>query len=261
MKNRIFKSKLVKRLLSRSEHDDCVKHYAQYVTVPNSILHCGAHLGEENSFYRELGINRIYWNEAQPKLVEILINNFGKDNVFSGALSDQDGKTINFYLTDNSLSSSTKIINPINDWNIKLTESFDVDTITLDAILGVITSRKEQIPQLIILDLQGGEFEALSKSEIALANQADFVVEMAQYEIYKNQKLELDVIEFFRNYGYKCVYPKTKKAHYDALFLSKNSQKTYFKKQKILKRFLSYRKSKFVSFLYLCKKHLTKSNS
>jgi hypothetical protein len=261
MKNRVFKSKLVKRLLSRSEHDDCVKHYAQFVTVPNSILHCGAHLGEENSLYRELGINRIYWNEAQPKLVETLIKDFGKENVFSGALSDHDGKMITFYLTDNSLSSSTKIINPITDWNIKLVESFDVNTITLDAILREITTRKEQIPQLIILDLQGGEFEALSKSEIALANQADFVVEMARHEIYKNQKLEIDIIKFFGHYGYKCVYPKTKKAHYDALFLSKNSQKTYFKKQKILKRFLSYRKSKFVSFLYVCKEHLTKSNS
>lgn len=258
MKNRIIKSKLVKRLLSRSEHDDCVKHYAHYVTVPNSILHCGAHLGEENSFYKELGINTIYWNEAQPKLVEILITNFGKENVFSGALSDEDGKTINFYLTDNSLSSSTKIINSINDWNIKLTESFDVKTITLDAILEKIITRKEQIPRLIILDLQGGEFEALSKSEIALANQVDFVVEMAQYEIYKNQKLELDIIDFFRQYGYKCVYPKTKKAHYDALFLSENSQKIYFKKVKILQRFLSYRKSQFVSFLYSCKKHVTK---
>ena len=107
---------------------------------------------------------------------------------------------------------------------------------------------------------QGGEFEALSKSEIALANQADFVVEMAQYEIYKNQKLESDVIDFFRHYGYKCVYPKTKKAHYDALFLSENSQKIYFKKRKILQRFLSYQKSKFVSFLYICKKHLTKTD-
>lgn len=260
MKNRILKLKYVKRLLSRREHDDCVKHYAQYVTVPNSILHCGAHLGEENSFYKKLGINKIYWNEAQPKLVEILITNFGKENVFSGALSDEDGKTITFYLTDNSLSSSTKIINPINDWNIKLTESFDVNTITLDAILKKITIRKEQIPQLIILDLQGGEYEALSKSEIALANQADFVVEMAQYEIYKNQKLELDVIEFFRHYGYKCVYPKTKKPHYDALFLSENSQKTYFKKRKIFQRFLSDRISNFVNFLYVCKKHLTKTD-
>jgi FkbM family methyltransferase len=232
IKNIIVKSKIMNQLLARSEHDDCVKHYAQNVNIPDSILHCGAHLGEEHEFYKQLGVNNVYWNEAQPKLAKKLESVFGYANVFPGVLSDADDLTVTFYLTDNSLSSSTKIIDPNNDWNIKLGEEMVLKTITLDSILSKIGKEKGKIPQLIILDLQGGEFEALSQSEIAITNQSDFVVEMAQYEIYKNQKLEVDIIDFFNRYGYKLVYPKKKKSHYDALFLSKNSQKVYFKKWK-----------------------------
>lgn len=243
-----------KLLLSRSEYDDCVKHYVENVNIPESILHCGAHLGEEYQVYKKFGIDEIYWNEAQPNLVLQLKKLFGKSNVFQGALSEKDGETIDFFVTDNSLSSSTRIINPVNAWGIKLLNKIEVKSITLNTILRRIQLNKGKPPNLIILDLQGGEFEALSQSGIAFENQSDFVVEMAQYEIYNNQKIESDIISFFETFNYKLVYPIMKKAHYDALFLSPRSQQEYFKKIKVSKRFLSLRKSRLVDLLYVIKK-------
>jgi len=249
-----MKSKIMKLLLARSEYDDPVKHYVKNVSIPNFILHCGAHLGEEYKNYKELGINEIFWNEAQPILVDKLVQLFGKKHVFPGVLSNKEGDLIDFYLTDNSLSSSTRVIDPINKWNIKVKDKIVLKSITLDSILREIKIHKNHLPNLIILDLQGGEAEALEKSEIALLNHSDFVVEMSQYKIYKNQKLEQDIIIFFQNFGYILVYPKNRKTHYDALFLSPSSQKKYFRKISVFKRYLSLRKSKLIDYIYIIKK-------
>jgi len=249
----ILKSKIKKFLLTRSEYDDPVEHYVKYVTVPNSILHCGAHLGEEYIKYKELGINEIYWNEAQPNLVKQLVQLFGEDHVFPGVMSNKDNDLIDFYLTDNSLSSSTKVIDPINDWNIKLVDKVELKSVTLDTILRKILRIKNELPKLIILDLQGGEFEALEKSMMAVTNDSDFVVEMAQYQLYMQQKTDIDIVNFFKRFGYLLVFPKNKKEHYDGLFLSPTSQLKYYRKRSVLKRILSHRKSKLVDLLYQVK--------
>jgi hypothetical protein len=249
-----LKSRTLRKLLYRSAHDDCVKHYVKNVSTPISILHCGAHLGEEYKNYKDLRIKEVFWNEAQPSLVLNLEKQFGSEYVFPGVVTDQDNSLVDFYLTDNSLSSSTRIINPNNQWDIKIAGVIKVKTITLDTILRKIQLRTNKLPQLIVLDLQGGELEALLNCTIAFTNQLDFDVEISKNAIYENQKTESEVIEFFENLGYKLVYPKKKKAHYDALFLAPKSSVIYFYKFKILKRFLSEKKSKFIELLYTIKR-------
>jgi FkbM family methyltransferase len=249
----MFKFKIKKLLLTRSEYDDPVEHYVKYVNTPNSVLHCGAHLGEEYLKYKELGINEIFWNEAQPNLVDQLVQRFGGDHVFPGVVSNKDNNPIDFYLTDNSLSSSTKVIEPINDWNIKLVDKIELKSVTLDTILRKILSFKNELPKLIILDLQGGEFEALENSMMAITNDSDFVVEMAKYQLYMKQKTDIDIVNLFKKFGYSLVFPKNKKSHYDGLFLSPNSQIKYYRRKSVLKRILSRRKSKLVDILYKVK--------
>jgi len=249
-----LKSRTLRSLLYRSSHDDCVKHYVKNVSTPTQILHCGAHLGEEYANYQDLRIKEVFWNEAQPSLVLNLVKQFGSEYVFPGVVTDLDNSLVDFYLTDNSLSSSTRIINPNNQWDIKIADVIKVKTITLDTILRKIQSRTNRLPQLIVLDLQGGELEALVNCTIAFKNQLDFVVEISKNAIYENQKTESEVIEFFESLGYKLVYPKKIKAHYDALFLAPKSRVIYFHKFKILKRFLSEKKSNFIELLYAIKR-------
>jgi FkbM family methyltransferase len=247
---------MIKRIQAKIHPDDCLTHFVKWVNTPDSILHCGAHLGEEFKEYKRFGISEIFWNEAQPNLVDKLITSFGQSNVYPGLLSNKDGELLTFYLTDNSLSSSTKVINPTNQWNIKIAEKIILESITLDSLLCKIKVNKKLLPKLIILDLQGGEFEALAKSEIAINNQIDFIVEMSKQEIYKGQKLDVDIIKFFHNLGYRLVYPKNNKIHYDALFLSPRSQQIYFTKINLLKRYLSYKTSTVLNLLYTFKKNI-----
>ena len=237
------KSKVLRNLLYRSAYDDCVKHYVKNVNTPASILHCGAHLGEEHKDYL-----------AQPSLVSKLEKLFGSGYVFPGVVTNSDNVLVDFYLTDNSLSSSSRLINPNNQWDIKISDVIKIKTVTLETILRKIQVRTNKLPQLIVLDLQGGELEALVNCKIAFTNQLDFVVEMSRNAIYENQKTELEVIKFFESLGYRLVYPKKKQDHYDALFLAPNSRVRYYQKSRLLKRFLSKKKSDFIDLLYALKR-------
>ena len=248
------KSKALRNLLYRSAYDDCVKHYVKNVNIPASILHCGAHLGEEHKDYLDLGIKEVFWNEAQPSLVSKLEKLFGSEYVFPGVVTNSDNVLVDFYLTDNSLSSSSRVINPNNQWDIKISDVIKIKTITLETILRKIQLKTNKLPQLIVLDLQGGELEALVNCEIAFTNELDFVVEMSRNAIYENQKTELEVIKFFESLGYRLVYPKKKQDHYDALFLAPNSRVRYYQKSRSLKRFLSKKKSDFIDLLYALKR-------
>jgi hypothetical protein len=188
---------------------------------------------------KELGINEIFWNEAQPNLVDQLVQRFGRDHVFPGVVSNKDNNPIDFYLTDNSLSSSTKVIDPINDWNIKLVDKVELKSVTLDTILRKILRVKNELPKLMILDLQGGEFEALENSMMAITNDSDFVVEMAQYQLYIKQKTDIDIVNLFKKFGYLLVFPKNKKFHYDGLFFfAKFSNQVLQKKISFKKNFI-----------------------
>jgi hypothetical protein len=179
---------------------------------------------------------------------------FGSEYVFPGVVTNSDNALVDFYLTDNSLSSSSRVINPNNQWDIKISDVIKIKTITLETILREIQSKTNKLPQLIVLDLQGGELEALVNCTIAFTNQLDFVVEMSRNAIYENQKTELEVIKFFENLGYRLVYPKKKQDHYDALFLAPNSRVKYYQKSRLLKRFLSKKKSDFIDLLYALKR-------
>ena len=43
----------------------------KYKSKMKGIYHIGAHTMEENNYYFDLGVNRVLWFEANPKLVEM----------------------------------------------------------------------------------------------------------------------------------------------------------------------------------------------
>ena len=71
------------------------------------VLHVGAHTAEELSLYREKGISdeNIWWVEAQADLCEAM-RSAGVKHVIESAVSDIDGKQVEFHVTNNKASSS-----------------------------------------------------------------------------------------------------------------------------------------------------------
>ena len=95
----ITNSRLMKSLGRSSAMPNCFEMKVIQHGSSRTILHCGAHLGEESALYRRCGAEEIFWVEAQPSKVSILRDWFGSKNVFSGVLAQESGRKVPFFIT------------------------------------------------------------------------------------------------------------------------------------------------------------------
>ena len=65
------------------------------------ILHIGAHTGEENEHYKELGIRSALWVEAQPDIYLQLIKNVEQKRALNAAVWSTEIE-MKFNVSDNS---------------------------------------------------------------------------------------------------------------------------------------------------------------
>ncbi len=182
------------------------------------ILHCGAHLGEESTEYKRCGAEEIFWVEAQPEKIVALKESFGSRNVFSGVLADESRVQVPFYVTSNSLSSSSRRINP-NQWQVVVDEVIQLQTITLDDVAREIYLINRTLPDLLVLDLQGSEYEAILGG-IFLLSKIDFIiVEFSTFELYDNQKTLNDIVSILNSKSFEMFYKVENSGHGEAFFV------------------------------------------
>ena len=80
-----------------------------YPNIPiKGIIHIGAHEAEEYESYKEIGVDKQVWVEANPVLAEGITNRFSEDNnirVFNEAIYDSENE-MEFKISNNGQSSS-----------------------------------------------------------------------------------------------------------------------------------------------------------
>jgi len=217
--NPSVKSNLEKFLkLLHESYSNCFWYSVFYFQKPMNILHCGAHLGEEYPVYKSAGAQNIFWLEANPNLYTPLTANFGADFVFPFALSSQSNQKIPFYLTGNILSSSTKKINSENQWGVLPSSVIEVESISLRDLL----AKTQDSIDLLVLDLQGGELDALNGPDL-LQFPKFIIVEVSDTPFYLEGCSFIDVKEKLQSLGYRMI--KVEKSgvhgHGEALFIFK----------------------------------------
>jgi FkbM family methyltransferase len=160
-----------------------------------SVLHVGAHEGEEYESYEALGWQPITWVEAQPDLVAKLQARLdpGINTVIHAAVWDQSGINLLFNISSNSQSSSLLNFGThASDYpGIRYVTTVEVSTKRLDEILPV-----EVDFQFINLDLQGAEGRALVGLGVHLTKSNYVYTEVNKREVYVGCSLigELDTI-------------------------------------------------------------------
>lgn len=143
----------------------CVKIYGKPF---NSVLHIGAHLGEEGKSYTDEGVKQIYWIEGNKHLLKDLFEATrllpAKQQYFSEVLSDVDGEKVTFRVTNNGQSSS---ILPLGTHethypNIKVVETREVTTARFDSFYrrNMVKIELEKV-DFLNLDVQGAELKVL----------------------------------------------------------------------------------------------------
>lgn len=137
--------------------------YCDQAKVPGEILHIGAHTGEENEHYKELGIASALWVEAQPDVYLQLIKNVEQERALNAAVWSTEIE-MKFNVSDNSVSSSLLKLESNHPWGgLTFSDDYKLTTVTLDFVvdhfknLGFLRAKF-----FLLLDVQGAEFEIIS---------------------------------------------------------------------------------------------------
>lgn len=152
------------------------------------VVHAGAHLAEEFTAYAAHGVTHTLWIEPQLTCADAIVKQYGRlpgVDVWATALGSSC-RTGMLRLATNGQSSS--LLPPSGHLSAHPTVAFvgqaEVNIRTLDSWRG----RMDHY-QLLVLDLQGYELEALKGAERTLRSLSWVCSEVARTELYRGQVL------------------------------------------------------------------------
>ncbi len=192
---------------------------------PRTVLHVGAHRAEEIGLYtkHEWGNECTFWIEAQSDLTDELSQNLNLKNhhVINCLAWSTDGLEKDFHLSTNSMSSSAlRFGNHLDLYpQIEVRKTVKLRTSKLETVLPT-----NFIPELIVLDIQGAELEALKGFKSKLGQVNWICSEISSREVYLNGPTVIDLDSFLLEVGFRRVATVWYKNHGwgDALYVNKS---------------------------------------
>lgn len=196
--------KLHGRMANRDRYDD-VK---SFINISNPIvIDGGAHKGlAVKIFLQQYKSPIIYAFEPIPECANVLMSTFaGLPNVhvIQRALGAQK-KTVKFNIVNNLVSSSilkpSEIKKKYHGNKVAISESIEVEMIRLDEELGFLNE-----VDILKLDIQGYELEALKGAEKLLSKTKIIITEIEFVKLYDNQALFGDIDVYLRAHGFRLL--------------------------------------------------------
>lgn len=169
------------------------------------VLHIGAHYGEENKYYDQLGIeHRVFVEPIQSNFGRLLEQTKGNDNIlyFNTALGNYVGEAEMW--TSSNENTSASVLKPKNHLHlhshVKFGEKVNVKMDKLDNLDIDKTNYN-----FINIDVQGYELEVFKGSTETL-NGIDYIMsEINRDEVYENCAQIDELKEFLSPYGFQLV--------------------------------------------------------
>ncbi len=189
------------------------------------VIHVGAHEGQENHYYQQMGVKNILFIEANPVVCQRLqakIASYPNVKAVNYAISDQNG-TINLHVTSNEQSSS---ILPLKQHQkiypqIKETHQIQVESRKLDTLLQELKLNSSDY-NILNIDIQGAELLALKGATHWLKYVDAINTEVNYEELYEGCVLIDELDEFLDQYGFHRVATKTPHPSWgDAFYVKK----------------------------------------
>ena len=220
------------RRLIRSIKKKIPKPVAQadsYLQACKGVIHVGANIGHEAPVYSRAGL-RVVWFEPIPSVFDRLVDNiagYDDQTAINGLVTDVDGKTYSFNISDNDgLSSSIfKMKGHKQMWP----KVGFADTVELASTTLPIALKKNQIDlsefDALILDTQGSELLVLKGAEAILDKFSLIRAEAADFEAYEGCSTLDEITSWLKDRGFELVHKNTFKdveglgAYCDATYL------------------------------------------
>jgi FkbM family methyltransferase len=150
--------------------------------IINSVIHVGAHRGEEIFDYENLGSSEVVWIEPNPDVFSEMKTNLSAaqssvtSRCFQYAASNSDHQNVDFHIYygpdagflvgNKGCSSLLKTSGRFEDWYVK---TIQVETITLDTLISENNLDYKNF-DILYMDAQGSELMVLQGSENLLKN-------------------------------------------------------------------------------------------
>lgn len=180
---------------------------SEYVKSPLSILHIGAHLGEDKKEYDNWGYTNVFYVEPNPELFPVLKQVVGEKNCLNMAVSDKVGSSP-FHLvyskdrTNKGCSSLLKPTEILDNPYLEFIKTINVETITIDFINEIYGPFN-----FLTMDIQGAELLALQGGVQCLKNKQfeGIILEFTLTSLYESDCKSHELKSFLGKYGYKPV--------------------------------------------------------
>ena len=202
---------------------NCLELIESFGLRVSSVLHLGAHFGQEAKAYWEFGIRDAVFVEADPVTFEKLSNELKKYPGYRAVcalLANIDDDLVNFYQASNSgLSSSA--LRPTGHLDkykaIKFESIINLKTAKLDSILN-------ESFELIALDVQGFELEVIRGGENTFRRAKVLWIEVSIGGLYAHDAKIEEVVSYLALLNFSLVNVNiNNKGWGDALFIRKDS--------------------------------------
>lgn len=197
-----------------------------------SVVHIGAHTGEEIADYTAHGVKHVVWFEANRNLIPRLEENTSRFNIkqeyFCEVLSDIDGEEVDFAITNNGQSSSILELgtHKIHHPSIHVVETTKLLTKRFDSILKINPDKIDiSSVDFVNLDVQGAELKVLlgfGDCFTEYQNIKAVYTEVNIEEVYVGCALLGQIDSFLGQFGFNRVATEMTYANWgDALYLRK----------------------------------------
>ncbi len=188
----------------------------------NSIIHIGAHRGEEANSYFKDNIAEAIFFEPNPTLFETLkqkVDQYENYRCFNLALGDSDGKVFLNLASNDGQSSSVLLPKEIRFSNseIEYQSKVEVRIQRLDSVLP-----KDTKYDSMVIDVEGYELHVL-RGAIETLNKVKYIfIEIHRSETYEGCAQVVDVDLFLNNLGFDRVLTRWWKSWGDAFYVSRD---------------------------------------
>lgn len=204
-----------------------VRFYAKRLQTlrGKTIVHVGAHYGQEAALYEKWGAAKVVWVEADPETVVHLrkslerrtppkqtllrrMMGFGQTQhiVIQALVGDTDGKETEFYVFSNGGQSSSifKKANLSFDRHATVVETGQVHHLTMRCLDSLLPEYgiKPSTVDVLALDVQGAELLCLKGSQKLLENISLLECEVSKIQWYEGGVLLQELDAWLRERGF-----------------------------------------------------------
>lgn len=202
-----------------------IQNLKEFFHTPiKGVIHIGAHLAEEKTWYNQNSIQKVLWIEANENYYNEIKKVVGDDDVIVCAISNQSG-TQKFNISNNGQSSSLleldlhKVYHPdvnyINSKEVKVRRMTDL-----------VSENNIEINNFnfINLDIQGSELDALKSFDDYLENFDYIYSEVNVQHLYKDCALLSEMDEYLSKFHFVRVATEITQWQWgDAFYVKKSN--------------------------------------